>query len=232
MNAAVVLVAAGKSSRMGGGRNKVLLPLAGKPVLSYSLRIFDQHPQIRTIALVGREEDQSEMESLVSATVGTTAVHFVPGGFERFDSVRNGVLSLEAATPEAVLIHDAARPFLTPAFIDDSLEALIKTGGAVVGVPLKDTLKRVDQDNTVQETPDRTQYWLAQTPQTFRYREIVQAYKQIEVPPYPTDDGQVFEWYGGTVTMVMGSYQNMKLTTPEDIALAEGIITTTSPKSI
>jgi len=221
-----VIVAAGKSSRMGGGRNKVLHLLGGRPVLSYSLEIFQNCQRISKIAVVGREEDRDEISAIINIYSPKAKEGFVPGGAERFDSVRNGLEFFASATPAAVLIHDAARPFIQERFIVDSLEQLSEAPGCVIGAPLKDTLKETNADDAVIRTRDRAKFWLAQTPQTFLFSSILNAYRQCAPPPYPTDDGEVLEMAGGAVKMAKGSYLNMKITTPEDILLAESILLT------
>ncbi len=208
---------------MGGGRNKVLNPLRGRPILSYCLSVFQAHPSITHVAIAGREDDWDEILSIASQYCPKAEGLFTPGGVERFDSVKNGLEALVDKNPGAVLIHDAARPFIRPEMIDQSLEALSEVDGCVVGVPLKDTLKEITTNQSVVQTHDRSTFWLAQTPQTFRYDIILNAYRRLAPPPYPTDDGAVLETMGQPVKMVMGSYHNMKVTTPEDIALAEAI---------
>lgn len=221
--AAAVVVAAGKSRRMGGGRNKALLDLAGRPILSYCLEAFQRHDAIAHVAVVGREEDESEIAPLITRWCPKAEGLFTHGGFERFDSVRNGLERLAPMAPGAVLIHDAARPFLRDSFIDDSLKALDGAPGCVVGVPLKDTLKEVGEGQAVAQTHDRSKFWLAQTPQTFRFEPLLRAYRALTPPPYPTDDGAVLEAAGQRVVMAMGSYVNLKITTPEDLIIAEAV---------
>lgn len=220
---AAVVVAAGRSSRMGGGRNKVLETLFDRPVLSYCLNRFQLSGAVTHVVVVGREEDHDEMQPIIEHYCPKADGNLIPGGTERFDSVNNGLEFLAEYEPDAVLIHDAARPFITEAFIDDSLRALNETSGAVVGVPLKDTLKQVNDGSVVTQTHNRSQYWLAQTPQTFLYPDILDAYRACNPPPYPTDDGAVLELRGKPVKMVMGSYNNMKITTPEDRILARAL---------
>ncbi|HQH72246.1 MAG TPA: 2-C-methyl-D-erythritol 4-phosphate cytidylyltransferase [bacterium] len=220
---AAIVLTAGRSTRMGGGENKVLSPLGNRPVLAYSLGIFQQCPAVTHVMVVGRQEEREVLESTARACCPKAAGLFAPGAAERFDSVRNGLEACQAFSPGAVLIHDSARPFLQERYIVSSLAALEKHPGAVVGVPLKDTLKETRPDATVIRTHERSRYWLSQTPQTFRYPEILRAYRAYTPPPYPTDDGAVLEWAGGTVAMVEGSYLNIKLTAPEDWILAESI---------
>jgi len=229
--AAAVVVAAGKSSRMGGGPNKVLRKLGERPVLSYCLEVFQQAEIVSDVVIVGRLEDQGEIDSIISQYCSKAIGNFVVGGTERFDSVKNGLEFLTAREPDAVLIHDAARPFLQNQFISNSLSALKNSAGAVIGVPLKDTLKETTPESKVILTHDRSKYWLAQTPQTFLFSEIVQAYRACTPPPYPTDDGAVLEMQGKTVKMVLGSSHNLKVTTPEDWLLAEALLRILNTKS-
>ena len=231
MNVAVV-VAAGKSRRMGGGRNKVLNLLGGRPVLSYCLEVFQQSPQVQQVVIVGREDDREEMEAVARDYCPKAAGHFITGGAERFDSVKNGLEYWEDWKPDSVLIHDGARPFLQEEFIRASLNALSEVPGCVVGVPLRDTLKEVSGGDLVTQTHDRSCFWLAQTPQVFRYEVILNAYRSCHPPPYPTDDGAVLEMLNQPVRMVQGSYQNMNLTTPEDWQLAEAIITARNARTL
>lgn len=224
MTAVAVVVAAGKSRRMGGGPNKVLMPLRGRPVLSYSLEAFQRCDEVSAVAVVGREEDRDGIEAIVRLYCPKAEGLFTPGGAERFDSVKAGLERLEPLAPDAVLIQDAARPFLMERFILDSLAALGEAPGCVVGVPLKDTLKETREDASVVQTRDRSRYWLAQTPQTFRFAEILGGYRALKPPPYPTDDGAVLESAGLHVKMAMGSYMNLKITTPEDVQIAEALM--------
>ncbi|NPU96527.1 MAG: 2-C-methyl-D-erythritol 4-phosphate cytidylyltransferase [Candidatus Omnitrophica bacterium] len=221
--AAAIVLTAGRSTRMGGRENKVLHPLGDRPVLAYSLAVFQACRSIDYVVIVGREEERAVLESTARMYCPKAEGHFAVGGVERFDSVRNGLEACAAFHPEAVLIHDAARPFVRERFIISSLNALETYPGAVVGVPLKDTLKEIRPDATVIRTHERSRFWLSQTPQTFRYPDILNACRAYTPPPYPTDDGAVLEWAGGTVAMVEGSYLNIKLTTPEDWILAEAI---------
>ncbi len=224
LRAAAVIVAAGKSRRMGGGRNKALQSLGGRPILSYSLEVFQCCDGVSIVTVVGREEDREEVERIMERYCPKASGHFVPGGCERFESVKNGLAYLSSHIPDAVLIQDAARPFLRENYIQDSLQALREVSGCVVGVPLKDTLKETNASARVTATRDRSQFWLAQTPQTFQYSVILEAYRSLTPPPYPTDDGEVLEFAGQEVLMIPGSYQNMKITTPEDIPLAEAVL--------
>ncbi len=222
--AAAIVLAAGNSTRMGGEVNKILCPLGDRPVLAYSLEAFQKFDAVTHVVVVGREEDRAAIEAIVRDCCPKAVGCFTLGGAERFDSVRNGLEYFTSENPDAVLIHDSARPFLRQSYIVRSLEALKDVPGCVVGVPLKDTLKEVSQETAdVVRTHDRNRYWLAQTPQTFRYPVILDAYRALNPPPYPTDDGAVLEQAGLPVRMIEGSYHNIKVTTPEDWDIAGAV---------
>ncbi len=219
-----VVVAAGNSSRMGGCKNKVLSLIGKRPVLSYSLDVFQHASQVNHVVVVGRKEDEYDIKTIVHDYCPKANGHFVEGGAERFESVRIGLKYFENLAPDVVLIHDAARPFLQARFIENTIKALKSYPGCVVGVPLKDTLKEIRPDESVLRTHDRSNYWLAQTPQVFRFKSILDAYQSCQPPPYPTDDGEVMEMAGETVKMIEGSYLNIKITHPDDYRLAEAIV--------
>lgn len=221
---AAVVVAAGRSTRMGGGRNKVLNPLCNRPVLSYCLEVFQACDAVQHVVVAGRDEDRDEIQTIMAQFCPKSLNLFTPGGAERFDSVRNGLNALRDIQPDFVLIQDAARPFLQESFIHEALAALRDVPGCVTGVPLKDTLKETKENQRVVLTHDRSKYWLAQTPQSFQYPVILDAYNRHQPPPYPTDDGAVLEAAGLPVIMTMGSYHNFKITSPEDVLLAEALM--------
>ncbi len=221
-----VVVAAGASRRMGGGANKTLLPLGGLPILGHVLAALESNPAVTNVVVVTRDEDRDDVRLLTDSLPSKKTLDIVSGGAERFDSVRSGLerFAQESERPERVLIQDAARPFLRPAFVQRCLDALQDYPGVVVGMPAKDTIKRVDADGIVLETPPRSSLWQVQTPQAFRFHAILEAYRALQPPPYPTDDTEVLEHSGGQVVVIEGSYENIKITTPEDLMLAERIL--------
>jgi len=222
MTTGAVVVAAGIGRRMGTEINKVLLPLLDRPILAYSLETLQASPRVDRIAVVTREEDRSSVEDLcVHFGIEKARGRIVLGGTERFDSVRAGLECLSRHAPDNVLIQDGARPFLTQRMIDDTLEALTAWAGAIIGVPSKDTIKVLDDSRRIIDTPDRPRVWLVQTPQTFRYQTILNAYRKYTPPPYPTDDAWLLEQAGKPVTVVEGASRNIKITTSEDVQLAE-----------
>ena len=211
---------------MGGGQNKTLLTLGGLPVLGHVLAALEAVPAVEKAVVVTREEDRDAVRDVADSLGAVKLIDIVPGGDERFNSVLAGLerLANEPQHPERVLIQDGARPFLRAAYIRRCQKALDQVPGVVVGVPAKDTVKRVDEDGVVIETPPRASLWQVQTPQAFWFEDILSAYRAVTPPPFPTDDTEVLERAGGTVRVVEGSYENIKITTREDLALAERIL--------
>lgn len=227
-----LVVAAGSGKRMGaafGGGNKVLLPLAGKPLLLYALQTLLDTFLFREILLVHRLEDCPEIKRILQSAGIDDLVGLVPGGNERFDSVWNGLSALSAlGSPEIVLIHDAARPFVTKQMIQESIERAREHGGSTVAIPLSDTLKR-GSDGFLHETLPREELYRIQTPQTFRYDLLRQAHEEFrEVPdPSVTDDCMLLERRGHKIALVLGEETNFKVTTPVDLHIAEAILQST-----
>lgn len=218
-----VIVAAGSGSRMQG-INKQLLELRGVPVVVRSMEAFQGAPCIDEIVAVARPEEIGELKYLAGEYGITKLSVIAAGGATRQESVQNGVA---AVSPEAeyVAVHDGARPFVRPEEIARCLKDAAACGGAALGVPVKDTIKRVDENQTVQSTPRREGLWQAQTPQIFRlqlYRQAVELARRQGLDF--TDDCQLMELAGVSVRMTRGSYENIKITTPEDIGLADGIL--------
>ena len=224
-NTAIVL-AAGQGKRMHSKIQKQFMELNGMPVLCYSLRCFQESPLIRDIILVTGEEHVSWCREEIVEKYGFTKVSaVVSGGKERYDSVYEG-LSVCRDT-DYVLIHDGARPFIDNAIIERGLAAAAETGASVVGMPSKDTVKIADDEGNVKETPDRSNVWIVQTPQIFRYSLIYDAYTSIREKNMTgiTDDAMVAEHETGVkIRFSEGSYRNIKITTPEDLAVAEAFL--------
>lgn len=226
MQADVIVVAAGKGERMGAMLPKPFLPLLGTPLLIHTLRAITTSSLIRKIILVIAKERESLSQDILH-TYGpfSVPVALVHGGNERQDSVRFGLSAL-GADSEIVAIHDAARPFLSADILDVSIHTAIEYGGAVVAVPARDTIKRVSESGLVTETVPRQQLWLAQTPQTFQVSLIREAHARAAAEGIVmTDDAALLEWSGNPVKVVVGSQRNFKITTPEDLDLAELILT-------
>jgi 2-C-methyl-D-erythritol 4-phosphate cytidylyltransferase len=201
------------------GTDKVFMPLAGKPLLAWSVAVCQSCELIDQIVIVVNESKLDLGRKLVAERGWSKVVEVCPGGSRRQDSVRQGLNELEDC--DWVMIHDGARPFLTVDLIRDGLEAVQATGAAVAAVPVKDTIKLGGRDLTVRETLNRQELWAVQTPQVFGFDIITKAHEQItgEV----TDDASMVEQLGYKVKLYMGSYYNIKITTPEDLALAEVI---------
>ncbi len=218
-NSIALIVAAGTGTRLGGEVPKQYLPLAGRAVLRHSVETFLRHPAISGVRAVISPEHRALYDVAVA---GLPMLPPVAGGASRQDSVRNGIESLADLQPDRVLIHDAARPFLTREIIDRTLAALDDAPGAVVAVPVTDTLKR-GQDGRVAGTVDRSALWRAQTPQAFHYADILAAHRMAKGAAM-TDDAAVAEAAGLPVKLVMGADDNFKITTADDLRRAERIV--------
>ncbi|MFD2307501.1 2-C-methyl-D-erythritol 4-phosphate cytidylyltransferase [Enterococcus termitis] len=222
----VILLAAGQGKRMGASRNKILLHLIGKPVISYSLQTFLNDPACKHIILVTQEDEQQLLATMVKKETkrNQCPVTIVSGGCERQYSVYNGLKRL--LNPEnIVMVHDGARPFVTLAQLKSLHRKVVKTRAAILGVPVKDTIKRV-VDGIVQETVPRETLWQIQTPQAFYGTDLLAVHEQAKQEEYlGTDDASLIEKYSNlAVSMVLGSYENIKLTTPEDMLTGEAIV--------
>jgi 2-C-methyl-D-erythritol 4-phosphate cytidylyltransferase/2-C-methyl-D-erythritol 2,4-cyclodiphosphate synthase len=212
-----LVVAAGRGHRLGGGTPKQYLPLAGLPLLRHSLAAFASHPRIDAVAAVIAADDRALYES---AAAGLDLLPPIAGGATRQESVRNGLEALAARNPARVLIHDAARPFVDSAIIGRVLDALDRTPAAIAAVPVADTLKRAEKER-VAATVERRDLWRAQTPQGFHFPAILEAHRAAAQGEELTDDAMVAERAGLAVTLVMGSEDNFKVTTAEDLQRAE-----------
>jgi 2-C-methyl-D-erythritol 4-phosphate cytidylyltransferase len=213
MQTEAIVVAAGKGTRMG--TKKQFLPLAGLPILVRTLQTLAACPSIDRILIVGAEEDLNRIHELVSEIPKISRI--VPGGRERQDSVRCGLNALHPDT-QYVAVHDAARPLVTVEEVEAVIETAKQHGAATLGVPVKDTIKRVERGQ-VRETLPREQLWAVHTPQAFRRELLEEAHRRVS--GIGTDDASLVEWAGYPVQMVQGNYENIKITTPEDLWFAE-----------
>jgi 2-C-methyl-D-erythritol 4-phosphate cytidylyltransferase/2-C-methyl-D-erythritol 2,4-cyclodiphosphate synthase len=211
-----LVVAAGRGSRFGGDLPKQYLPLAGSPVLRHALTALSGHPRVAGVLCAIRPEDRTRFDQAVA---GLDVLPPVPGGETRQDSVRLGLEALAAYRPAHVLIHDGARPFLDAGLVDRVIDGLSRAPAAIPGVPLADTIKRVE-NGVIRATVDRAALWRAQTPQGFAFDAILAAHRAI-AGRMLTDDAAVAEAAGMDPIMVPGDAANIKVTTPEDLALAE-----------
>ncbi len=216
MTTAAVIVAAGRGTRAGGDLPKQYADLNGQPVLAHTLSRFAGHPRVDFVQVVIHRDDTAAFEGVCGGIEGVLPP--VPGGETRQESVLCGLSALAAHAPEQVLIHDAARPFVSDALIDRVISALSSHDGAIPGLAVADTLKRAD-DRTISATVDRDGLWAAQTPQGFRYEDIVAAHLDAQKAGSLslTDDAAVAEANGLDVVIVDGDTENRKLTTSSDI---------------
>lgn len=223
-----IVLAGGQGKRMGTEVQKQYLDIAGKPLLYYSLHAFQESNIIDEIVLVvGEGQIKYVRDNFVDAYNFTKVSRIVEGGKERYDSVWSGLCAIkemEHIKNSYVFIHDSARPFVTEEILVRSYEEVDKTKACVVGMPSKDTVKLVDDNAFAKETPNRNYVWIIQTPQVFDSALIIEAYSKLmeQDEIQVTDDAMVVEQQMGLpVKMVQGSYENIKVTTPEDLDVAE-----------
>lgn len=222
---AAIVLAAGKGSRMHMDIQKQYATILGKPVIAYTLDAFEASKVDDIILVVGEGEIPFAREQIVNRFGYTKVSQIVTGGKERYESVYKGLCAAKDST--YVLIHDGARAFITPDLIDQCIRDVISYDACVMAVPVKDTIKIVDEKQYSVSTPDRKVMWQMQTPQCFRLPEIREAYRRMleSGDTTMTDDAMVMEKYGSRrVKMTMGSYENIKLTTPGDFILGEAIL--------
>jgi len=225
MRVNAVIVAAGAGKRMGGSLAKPLIALAGRPLILHTLDRFARS-QVRKVILVVPEEKRTDFERLLAGECNRSRLECVveSGGPRRQDSVRRGLNRLDEDC-EVVVIHDGARPLVSPALIDRCVELASEEGAAVVGVPVKDTIKVVSASRRVESTPPRDSLWEIQTPQAFRVETIREAHRRAEQDGVEaTDDAMLAERLGKSVALIEGERSNLKITTPEDLVLAEALL--------
>lgn len=220
---AVIIAAAGSSTRMGAGIDKQFVSLAGRPLLWYSVQCFSSMPEVRQLLVTVSASNEKRVAALLRDNAAHIPWKVVPGGSERQDSVRKALL-LTIEDADLVLVHDGARPFVDQEMVRLSLEPALECGASVVAVPVKDTIKSADSHSVVRKTLDRRNLWQIQTPQTFRREVLLNAHLQAAAAGFlATDDAALVEWTGGSVRIVRGSYKNLKVTTPEDVVFAESL---------
>lgn len=222
MNYTVVLPAAGSGKRMKADKNKLLLELFGKPIFVYTLEVFQQDPKCEAIWLAVKEDERATIERYVDVYGITKVKGYAQGGMERQDSVR---ACLEAVPPcGVVLVHDAARPFIAPYVIAELVEKAEMMGAAIAAVPVKDTIKKA-ASGKITETVDRQQLWMIQTPQAFRYELLLEAAQLAHKDGFlGTDEAMLVERTGQPVHIVESTYENVKMTTPEDLIYGKAIL--------
>ena len=216
MKVSCIIVAAGNGTRMGGEINKVFLPLGESTVIEHTINAFQKVEEIDDIVLVTRECDIKECKKYNN-------IKIIKGGKTRQQSVYNGLMCVKNS--DIVLIHDGARALISPRLIEDVIKDAKKFGAAALGVLSKDSLKLVDDDGFIKETLDRDKVYNIQTPQVFRTCDITKAHEKAVKDGFSaTDDCALYEKYIGKVKITQGSYDNIKLTTPEDMEIAGNIL--------
>ena len=228
VSASAIIVAGGSGVRMKGPTRKQYLPLQKRPILSRALSVFENCERINRIYLVVPEEDFVYVRAnILCHSKGEKETVLVPGGKERQNSVCNGVRAVDARETY-VVVHDGVRPFVTSEDIESCLDGVRFSGACILGLPAKETLKRVEKINGkifIQGTIDREEIWHAQTPQAFRRDLLKKAHEQARAEAWlGTDDASLLELAGVKVRIVPGKSFNIKITTPEDLVLAENIL--------
>ena len=227
MNIAII-AAAGAGTRMASDRPKQFLLLAGTPVIIHTLKVFEQCESIQEVIVVLPAAESAGFLSLAAKFGLRKVSRVVPGGVTRADSVKRGLLAIRAATAEIVVVHDGVRPFVTAEEIDAVVAAAKSDGAAILVAPVTDTIKQV-RDRFIVRTLDRGELRRALTPQCFRYELLRQAYQTADVAdPSVTDESVLVEKLGVPISVIDGNPRNIKITTVEDLAIAEVILATAS----
>jgi 2-C-methyl-D-erythritol 4-phosphate cytidylyltransferase len=223
MNIAII-AAAGSGTRMASDRPKQFLQLAGMPVIFHTLKPFEQCDSIQEVIVVLPAEESAGFLSLAGKYGLRKVARVVPGGATRADSVKRGLMTIRSATAAIVAVHDGVRPFVTVEEIDATIAAARADGAAILVAPVTDTIKQVG-DGRVVKTLDRGGLRRALTPQCFRYDVLLRAYQAADVTdPSVTDESVLIEKLGHPISIVEGSARNIKITTVEDLAIAEAIL--------
>ena len=219
-----IFPAAGASRRMGGDINKIFLELGGEPILLRTLKTFSKSPRINFLIVVVNENEVDAVQKLLDSADDLKPYKIVVGGSERQYSIANGLKALPDDA-EIVLVHDAARPLINLNVIEDVIDAAKKFGGAIAAVPEKNTIKFIDAENFVTYTPPRSKLVQVQTPQGFQRELLLKAYEQAALDKFlGTDDSSLVERIGDKIKVVTSDYRNIKITTPEDLKIAESLI--------
>lgn len=224
MRTAAIIVAGGTGERFGREGGKQLAHVLGASVLGHTLQAFERCGSVDEVVVVVHPDRVAEYAAEAAGIPKVTGV--VAGGDTRQDSVAAGLAALPAAV-DVVIVHDGARPLVTPAIIAEAVGYLVTSGadGVVVGHPAYDTIKRVDADGAIRATEDRSALWVAQTPQVFRASRLRQAFAVAEEEGFVgTDDSSLVERHGGRVVMLLGPRDNLKVTVPEDLPIVERLL--------
>lgn len=215
-----IILMAGVGKRMNSDVPKQYMQVNNKPIVYYTIKAFEDSKVDDIVLVTGETEIEYCTKEIVQYFKFNKVVNVVAGGKERYNSVYNGLKTVNNS--KYILIHDGARPCIQPLDIDKMIDQVKKYSACIMGVPTKDTIKIVDNDNNIVQSPDRSIIWQAQTPQAFEYTRIMHAYSQIQLNEDKaiTDDAQVWSLYNKTpVKMIEGSYENIKVTTPSDMEI-------------
>jgi 2-C-methyl-D-erythritol 4-phosphate cytidylyltransferase len=225
MRTLAIILAGGAGKRMGATTNKQFLLINNKPIIVHTLEIFENCRSIDNIFLVVNQKDLPVIQKEILETYRFNKVtKLVIGGRLRQDSVRNGLEAIESPC-DIVVIHDGARPFVSPSFIEKGIFLMEMFDAVIPGIPARDTIKAVSKEGFVSKTLPRDSLWQVQTPQTFKYELIMKAYREgMAKKLYGFDDATFVEHLGKKVKVIEGSPYNMKITTPEDLIIAQGIL--------
>ncbi len=224
MKITAIIAAAGSGTRYSAKKNKLLENLTGMPVIVHTLKKISAVNRINSIIICTSEDIIEEIEQLVKKYNISKVKNIIIGGKTRQESVFLGLTEAKKDNPDFILIHDGARPLISAEIIENSINTAAKTGASIVAVPLKDTIKKVNPDTSeIIETLNRSEFWNVQTPQVFKFNEILNAHEKFQGQDY-TDDSALMEKLNIPVTVIMGSYKNIKITTLEDIKIAEILI--------
>ena len=219
-----IVLAAGRSTRMGGSSNKQFIELLGKPLIYYSLAAFEQCCVVDAVVVVRRPDCAQQAEQIVHEFGFKKVVAFTNGGVERQNSVWNGLEQCNPAT-DIVAVHDGARPLVTPALIETTIASAHAYGTGIAATKVVDTIKEANEDKTVVRTVDRAKLWAVQTPQSVRLSLLREAYTKVfQEQTVVTDEAAAVESLGKKVHLVETSFLNLKITTPADLAMAEALL--------
>ena len=220
----LLIPAAGSGKRMGGDRNKLLLPLLKQPILAWTLRAAEQSSVISWVGIIGQPHDFSDFRAIFESLHLKIPIHLIPGGTTRQESVFNGLQALPIKATQ-VLIHDGARCLISPQLFARCVEGIKHCQGLIAAVPVKDTIKVINNEGFIQETPNRQKLWAAQTPQAFQVMLLKNCHEKGRLMGWSvTDDAALLEMCELPVKIIEGEETNLKITTPVDLAIAEFIL--------
>ena len=220
----LLIPAAGSGKRMGADRNKLLLEVRSKPLIAWTLLAAEAASSITWIGIVSQPLDWDDFKAIIADLKLKKTIELIPGGSTRQESVYNGLQALPTNAAQ-VLIHDGARCLATPNLFNACSEAILNCSGLIAAISVKDTIKVVDEHGIIKSTPERKQLWAAQTPQGFDVKLLKQCHAEgVRQGWEVTDDAALFEKCGIEVRIVPGEETNLKITTPQDLAIAEFIL--------